>query len=355
MKNNRRAITLSGYIKTLLLLILFFAVSCTVSYAREITDMAGRKVIVPDRIRKVCTDWPIMMYLVYAVDPTLLAGINAPLTRQEQQYLHPHVLKLPVVGGFFGQSATTSMEAFLKAKPDVVIAEMWGNMALNAESEKMLDKLGIPVVYVKIDTTDDYPAAFLFLGNLFGKEKRARMLADYGKDTLKEIAHIVKTIPRAKVPRVYYAEGVTGLFTECHTSFHAELIELAGATNVHHCTNGGFKVKGMEAVSLEQVLLYDPEVIIAAEPSFYKSVLRDSRWQNIRAIKTRRVYLVPRILFNWFDRPPSFMRLLGTRWIAHCLYPDSYRIDMVKEAQQFYRLFLNIEISDDMMRRAIYP
>ena len=341
--------------KTLPFFILFFAIFCTASYAREITDMAGRKVVVPNTIRKVCTDWPIAMYLVYALDPTLLAGINSPFTEEQKRYLPPQMQKLPLVGGFFGQSATTNMETLFKVKPDVVIAEIFGNMALNAQSEKLLGKLGIPVVYVKLDTTPDYPAAFLFLGNLLGRQKRARILADYGERALKETARAAQLVPAANRPRVYYAEGVTGLFTECHTSFHAELIKLARATNVHHCENGGFKVKGMEAISLEQVLRYDPDVIIAAEPSFYENVLKDSRWQHIRAIRTRRVYLVPRILLNWFDRPPSFMRLLGVKWLAHCLYPDSYRIDMVKEAQAFYRLFLNVEIPEETMRMALYP
>jgi len=341
-------------IRVLSSFLLFLAVLCTASHAREITDMAGRRVIVPDTIKKVCTDYTIMMYLVYAMDPFLLGGFSAPPAEQRQELLHPHVRKLPLVQGFFGRSARTNMEALYMVKPDVVIAEIW-NIDQNAPSEEMLAKLGIPVIYVKLDTTDDYPAAFLFLGKLLGREKRARALAAYGERVLKETARIVAEIPQTKRPRVYYGEGATGLFTECHTSFHTELIELAGATNVHRCDKGGFKVIGRAPVSLEQVLRYDPEVIIAAEPSFYKNVLKDSRWRNVKAVRTGRVYLTPKMLFNWFDRPPSFMRLLGVRWLVYCLYPDSFRIDMVKEAQEFYRLFLDLEIPETAMRKAMYP
>lgn len=248
------------------------------------------------------------------------------------------------------------METFLKVKPDVVIAELCDGMSLNAKAEEVLRKNGIPVIYVKVDTTRDYPEAFLFLGKLLGREKRAQALSSYGKAAFSEIERVVASLPQSrKRSRVYYAEGVSGLFTECQTSFHAELIELTGAENVHFCSRGGFKVKGKEAVNLEQVLRYDPDVIIAAEPLFYRSVLQDGRWQNIKAVKTRRVYLTPCLLFNWFDRPPSFMRLLGMKWLAHRLYPDAYRIDIVKEAQAFYRLFLHVEISTDTMKKVLYP
>jgi len=328
----------------------------TTSHAREITDMAGRRVGVPDTIRKVCTDWPIMMYLVYALDPALLAGLNTPFTDDQKRYLAPSVARLPVIGGFYSKTRVMNMETFLKVKPDVVIAELYDDMSLNAKVEAMLSKNGIPVVYVKVDTTRDYPEAFLFLGKLLGREKRARALSNYGKTAFSEIERVVASLSQnRKRLRVYYAEGATGLFTECQTSFHAELIELIGAENVHFCSRGGFKVKGKEAVNLEQVLRYDPDVIIAAEPLFYRSVLRDGRWQNIKAVKNRRIYLPPRLLFNWFDRPPSFMRLLGMKWLAHSLYPDAYRIDIVKEAQAFYRLFLHVDVSADIMRKAVYP
>lgn len=354
MKNSCGTVTTLRCIWALPAFILLSTVLCSVLFAREITDMAGRKVVVPETIKRVYTDYPIMMCLVYAVDPTLLAGNNASFTEQRKKYLHPHVRALPMVQGFFGKGAPANIETVALGKPDVVIAEIW-NMPLNERSVKVLGRLGIPVVYVKLDTTSDYPAAFLFLGNLFGREKRARVLAKYGEYVLKETAHIIRKIPQAKRPSIYYAEGVAGLSTECNTSFHTELIELAGATNVYRCSNGILKTIGREVTSLEQVLRYDPEVIIAADSSFYKNVFKDARWRNIRAVKSGRVYLTPGILFNWFDRPPSFMRLFGIRWLNNCLYPDIFQMDMIKEVQEFYRLFLNLEISEATVKEILYP
>jgi len=136
---------------------------------------------------------------------------------------------------------------------------------------------------------------------------------------------------------------VDGLSTDCDKSGHAELIGVAGGRNVHHChTQSLF---GLEGVSLEQVMLYDPDVILVKEPVFFAQVFSDPRWQRIKAVKEKRVYLIPCQPFNWFDRPPSFMRLLGARWLANLLYPDRYRVNMIKETQEFFRLFLAVSLT----------
>jgi len=327
--------------------------NCSSLHAREITDMAGRKVTVPSKIKTVCADWSPIMYLLYALDPTLLAGTSDRFSEEQLSYVPLQARNLPVVKGFFAPGDPANVEALLKAKPDAVIAEIPATPGMNSKGEEMLANLHLPIVYVKLDATTDYPEAFLFLGNLLDRQKRAQELAAYGRSALKEIARIVDSVPKEKRPRVYYAEGVSGLSTECHTSYHAELIDMVGATNVHRCAGGAFKVRGRVVVSLEQIMLYDPDVIIAEEPEFYKAVFSDKRWESIRAVKAGRVYLVPRLLFNWFDHPPSFMRLLSIKWLAWRLYGNSYPLDMVKEARAFYRLFLGVEIPDDIMKKKL--
>jgi iron complex transport system substrate-binding protein len=162
---------------------------------------------------------------------------------------------------------------------------------------------------------------------------------------------VVDRIPVEKRPRVYFAEGTDGLSTECNDSIHVQLLELAGDVDVHRCHTSGHK--GFEKISPEQVMLYNPDVIIAQEKVFYDKVFKDARWQQVKAVREGRVYLVPRHPFNWFDRPPSFMRFIGLKWLASCLYPEQYGIDIVREAREFYRLFLGVDVSDAEMRKII--
>jgi iron complex transport system substrate-binding protein len=323
----------------------------TTAHGREITDMAGRRVVVPETIRTVCADWAPVEYLLYALDPTLLAAVSVPFRQGQKAYLHPHVRSLPATRAYLWGGSTTNIETLLKIKPDVVIAEMSEDRSVDARSVALLASLRIPIVYVRLDDSKDYPNAFEFLGNLLGRQKRGHELATYGRAAFKDVEHFVSALPKDKRPRVYYAQGPTGLQTECHTSFHAELIEMAGAINVHQCPGGGYKVRGMNPVNMEKVMVYDPDVIITADRMFYDAVLKDSRWFNIKAVRTGKVFLTPQTLFNWFDRPPSFMRLLGIRWLVWRLYEGSYSIDMVREAQTFYRLFLGLDIPEETIRK----
>ena len=157
-----------------------------------------------------------------------------------------------------------------------------------------------------------------------------------------------------KIPKrvsVYYAEGGDGLNTECDTSFHAELIGLVGGQNVHRCkTKDMF---GMERISFEQVMLYDPEMILVMDKAFYEKIFTNPLWQRIKAVRDKKVYLIPSQPFNWFDRPPSFMRLLGAKWLANLLYPELYRVNIVGETQHFFRLFFGVELSDNEARRLL--
>jgi iron complex transport system substrate-binding protein len=134
---------------------------------------------------------------------------------------------------------------------------------------------------------------------------------------------------------------------------HAQLIPLSGGRNVHRGSESGHR--GMQKISMEQVLQYDPQVIISHEPMFFTGLTTHSKWKNIRAVRDGRVYRIPRTPFNWFDRPPSFMRLLGLKWMTHHLYPERYPLDLVAETQRFYELFLNITIDEATARKILRP
>ncbi|RQW89420.1 MAG: ABC transporter substrate-binding protein [Geobacter sp.] len=319
--------------------------------AREIVDMTGRNVSVPDTIKKVYAPSPYGTYIMYAVDPTLLAGLIFPLKEEDTKYLHRRVQGLPVIGSLFGQGQTANIEGLLKAKPDLLL--MWSDRKSpnSPKAEETLKKLGIPHAYAAAGSLSDYPDVFLFLGRLLNREVRAKKLSDYSRKILAGVDAAVKRIPEAKRPKVYYAEGPDGLKTECDDSIHVELLKRAGDTDVHRCHTASHK--GMEHISLEQVMLYDPDVILVQEKLFFDKVFTDPAWKRIRAVRQGRVYLIPRTPFNWFDRPPSFMRILGLQWLMSRLYPKEYPVDMVKEAQYFYRLFLGVEVSDQEMRRII--
>lgn len=334
-----------------LVLFVLFAMSVALGDAREITDMAGRKVMLPDPINKVYAPSAYGSYIMYSVDQTLLAGLIFPLKQEEKEYFRKDAQKLPVIGSLFGQRQTGSIDLLLKAKPDLIILWSAKKSALDQKAEEALTKLGLPYVYAVAESLDDYPDVFVFLGRLLGREERTERLADYCRKTLSDTRSVLSRIPVNRRLKVYYAEEADGLSTECDDSIHAELLKLAGDSNVHRCQ--ATTHMGMEKLLPEQVKRYNPDAIVAQEKVFFDKVPKEPAWRSVKAVKEGRVFLVPRIPFNWFDRPPSFMRILGLRWLMNSLYPDDYRIDIAKEAREFYKLFLDVDVRDQEMRSII--
>lgn len=336
-----------------ILALFLFTGWCRLANARQIADMAGRLVTVPDVIHKVYGTSPPATYLVYAFDPELVAGLNSPLRLPEKQYIDNRMKKLPVVGGWFGLGQVCNIETLLKLHPDIILVWRWNKHAFNEKIEQTLKPLKIPIVYVTQDSLSDYPPVFRFLGELFDRQEKAEALSRYAEQTLLEINSAQVAIGGIERVTVYYAEGADGLSTECSDSVHAQMIPLSGGRNVHRCDDS--TTYGMQKVSMEQVLQYDPQVIVSHEPLFYDTVDEKPGWKNIRAVRDGRVYRIPRAPFNWFDRPPSFMRLLGAKWLTNKLYPQVLPMDMVAETQRFYLLFLNVTLDPAAAGKLLEP
>ncbi|MEN6440108.1 MAG: ABC transporter substrate-binding protein [Syntrophobacter sp.] len=335
----------------LLLIVLLPALLIQHVEAREIVDMAGRRVTVPDTIKKVFTGSPPATYMLYAIDPTLIVGLNYPFTPMEKRFLSPAMDTIPVVGGWFGQGRTPNLETLLDVRPDIMVVWMWKAAGTNAKVEEVANRLRLPLIYIRLDRLSDYPEAFRFMGELLDRPERARELSQYATHALNMIGMVAGAMPEEKRVSVYYAEAPDGLSTECDRSPHVELLALAGGSNIYRCDpKNDF---GMERISIEQVMTADPEVILAQEKEFVDQVYSDPRWQAIRAVKNKRVHLIPRAPFNWFDRPPSFMRILGLRWLANILYPEHFPLDLASETREFYSLFLGVRLDEDALREVL--
>ena len=143
-------------------------------------------------------------------------------------------------------------------------------------------------------------------------------------------------VPAERRPRVYYARGPRGLETGLRGSINVESLERLGARNVAAEGLGG---GSLVRVSLEQVLAWDPEVIVTVEPEFAAGVRGDPLWRGVRAVRDGRIYLVPQDPFGWVDFPPSVNRLIGLWWLGRVLYPAEFPEDLRALTREFYTLF----------------
>jgi iron complex transport system substrate-binding protein len=318
-------------------------------HGRTFTDAAGRVLELPDEIRRVYPTSPVAAIYVYTVAPETLVGWNHQMTASEKQFLLPETQKLPVLGGWFGKNGTANLETLLAAKPDVILS--FGTLRDTDVdfANRVQAQTGIPVV-VGDSRVESTSALYRMLGVLLGKEARSRELSDYCENVFREILEWrVRLL--AKTPRVYYAEGLKGLETDSDTSMHTETFRYAGANLVYRTAET--RGYGRARVSMEQLLLWQPEVIfigrdkgqdIATLPEW----LKDERWQGLPAFRNNRIYQIPNAPFNWVDRPPSVNRILGFYWVFWCLYPDQTpaSFDMKAEIRTFYSLFYHYPLSE---------
>lgn len=315
---------------------------------KKVVDMAGRTVEIPAKIKKVYATGPIGTIFMYTLAPDLLVGWNSGLREGEKKYIDPKYHHLPVLGTWRGTKYEGNIEELLKIKPDLIINMGDVDEKYRADTDEIQATLGIPVLMVdgKIENS---AAAYKFLGNVLGKTERAAQLAGYCDGVLQDVVKRMSTLPEEKKPKVYYAAGARGLETEARGSLNAEIMDLAGARNV---ADPGLEknVRRMQ-VSLEQLLIWDPEIIIIScdgdeKHTLYNSIINDPGWTNISAVKNGRVYEIPAVPYDWINRPPSVNRIIGIKWLANLLYPEDYRVDIKKETKEFFALFYGYSLNE---------
>lgn len=97
--------------------------------AREVVDMLGRHVTVPDTITRIYSTAPPTTWVVCAMKPESLIGWNFTpgLTEQDARtFLDARTVSLPVLGNMMGHGQQANLEEVLSMKPDLVVA--WANM-----------------------------------------------------------------------------------------------------------------------------------------------------------------------------------------------------------------------------------
>ena len=328
---HRRAL-LTGLSATLL--------TARLARAAGVTDDAGRVIAIPDKVERVFAAGPPAALLLYTLAPELLLGWTRKPEAEQCQFLGAGACDKPEVGRLTGRGSTTDLETLLKLKPDLILDVGTINDTYVSLANRVQEQAGIP--YALLDGRFGACAqTYRKLGALIHREAQAEDLARYAEETIATIKGRIDKIPDAQRPRVYYGRGPNGLETGQGGSINVETIEFLGAHNV-----AGERRGGMATVSLEQVLAWNPDIIITIEPAFATGVRTDAAWAPIKAVQTGHVYLSPRLPFGWVDFPPSVNRLVGLWWLAKVLYPDQFPGDLQPITREFFRRFYHMTPSD---------
>lgn len=304
-------------------------------------DDSGRKVKVPEKPEKVVASGHLAQLFLYAIAPDTIIASAGDRTDAEKKYLPDKYLDLPVVGSFFGQN-DLNYEEIAKLSPQLIIDVGEAKPTMKADLKEITKKTGIPAVHIDADfkTMDK---AFVKLGKLMGKKEQGDKLAAYSRDTYDQANKTLKKVGKKK--RVMYCIGEDGLNVLAKDSYHSQILDMM-ADNVAVLKNPSSMGTGNE-VNIEQMMKWDPEIIIFAPNSYYGQVADDSAWKTLSAVKSKKYYEVPAGPYEWMGNPPSSNRILGLLWITKLLYPDEADFDMKEKTKEYYDLFYHNDLSDE--------
>ncbi|MFN4073285.1 MAG: ABC transporter substrate-binding protein [Thermus sp.] len=275
---------------------------------------------------------PPAAVMAYVLAPEKLLGWPYRLSSDALGFLLPQVRSLPVYGRLVGRSASVSLETLLALKPDLILDVGTVDETYISAAERISSQTGLPYALVEGKLTES-PQQLLEVGALLGAEERARRLAAYARLALAEATRY-RARPGPK-PKVYLARTASGLETSLAGSINVEVIEVAGGVNVAAQAGRG----GLVQVSFEQLLAWQPDIILTQDPEFFQLSQQDPLWRQLKAVQNAQVYLLPSLPFGWLDGPPGVNRLLGLRWLVRRLNAGAEPLDWKEETRLFHRLF----------------
>lgn len=308
-----------------------------------VTDCIGRQVQVPAKVERVACLYAFSGHVTAMLGQgDKIVAIPDGLKRDVLlNQIYPEISNalVPVSEG------SINIEELLKADPDVVFVK--NSTAINpAEAEKM-DKFNIPYLAVDYTSIEGQQRAIAVIAQALGVAERGKAYNDYYQNCIDRVQKVVATIPEEKRVRVYHSVN-EATRTDNPDSLPADWTKTAGAYNVS-VGQPLRQLEGKNFASLEQILLWDPDVILVNEPGVANYITSNSQWSSLKAVKEKKVYQMPIGISRW-GHPGGLETPLAIMWTAKLLYPEHFQdINIEDEARSFYQHFFNYQVSDAML------
>ena len=199
-----------------------------------------------------------------------------------------------------GAGKTVNLELLVASKPDLVIYSP--EIAGQAESAALLKELGIPVAGFRVDTFEEYLAMLKICTDLTGKPAIYEEKGVAVKDRIDAI--VARTSDRRAQKILFVRAGSSAKYTKAKTAenhFVCVMLDKLGTENI--ADKAPILLEGL---SMEEILRSDPDAIffttMGAEEdavAYMQSLLDDSVWSSLTAVKTGRVHHLSKDLFQY--------------------------------------------------------
>ncbi|MGL4653263.1 MAG: ABC transporter substrate-binding protein [Cetobacterium sp.] len=247
----------------------------TICFSKILVDSTGRKIQTPEHIKRVVSTVPSNTEIIVDMGfIDLLVGVDNYSEKVDER----------LNGKGFFRSDDLNEEKIVELMPDLVITS-YHNIKKGKESLKFFDEVGIPVYVIKsprnlyeiADSVDE-------IGEILNKKNEAEDLKNRFLKELKEVA----SSKELKKRKIYFEISDKPIYTTGSETFLNDVLESVGGENIFRDN------KGWISPALESILERNPEVILVSEDrkETVEKILKRDEWQDISAIKNRKVYYI---------------------------------------------------------------
>lgn len=305
---------------------------------QTITDMAGKQVEVPMNPTAYADGW-------YAHNEVtiMLTGAKGLVATHCDPKKFPWMYKvcpnMSKATSTFGDDF--NFEDLAALNPQVIFDS----------KETLRDKakeVGIPVINCNFQTYEDMKKSIAMTAKVFGGDA-PKIAEKYNAEldqTVKDVKAKTDGLSDEQRPTVMHGNSVYTLNLDGTGTIIDEWIKTAGARNaVDTSTKGNAQAQ----FTMEQILTWNPDVIITGKAGEAEKILNDPNWASIKAVQDQKVYVNPKGVFGW-DRY-GVEELLQVQWVSALLHPDLFpNLKIEEKVKTFYKTYLNYNLTDDEVK-----
>jgi iron complex transport system substrate-binding protein len=315
----------------------------------QVTDSTGASVTVPNTIHRIADSWEAHNEVVTMLGGgnKIVATVLKPSSVPWLYTVDPALNKAPTVF----TDTTVNTEKLVQTRPDVLFTDD----ALQTAAKT--SELGIPTVQLGFQTYQGLENVVNITADVLGPAAgaQARKYNSYLNSKLAAVSAVTSKIPEAQRPRVLHIYSLDPLVVDGTHTMINDWITAAGGRNAAQV------VGQTRPVSIEQVVQWNPDVIILASSAFdaadtgpqtVAKLTSDPAWDQLAAVRDHRVYINPTGGWHW-DRY-GIEEALQIQWAAKTLHPELFRnLNMVAETKSFYSKFLHYQLTDEQAKRIL--
>jgi iron complex transport system substrate-binding protein len=218
----------------------------------------------------------------------------------------------------------------------------------STEQREQLAQAGVAFVGINnIANVQGLCESFQIIGNILGEAEaaRAREFVAYYQGNIQDAAARTASVPAGQKVRFLSLVYSAGAYSTINgRDICNEYIEAAGGINLAKDYMGPAAGTAL-TVDAEQVVSWNPQVIMASNRPGREAILRDPALQTVDAVKAGKVYVCPNGIYRWSVR--SGEGAMIPLWLGTIMYPDRFAdVDMAAVVRDFFKRFYAYDISD---------